>query len=63
MSGGSACSSHNEKASAALLGFGISQKDAVCSLRISLCDTNTEAESDALAEALEEGVKTLVRVK
>lgn len=63
VSGGSACSSHNEKASAALLGFGISQKDAVCSLRISLCDTNTEAESDALAEALEEGVKTLVRVK
>jgi cysteine desulfurase len=63
VSGGSACSSHNEKASAALLGFGISQKDAVCSLRISLCDTNTEAEADELATALEEGVKTLVRVK
>ena len=63
VSGGSACSSHNEKASAALLGFGLPQKDAVCSLRISLCDTNTEAEADALAAELEDGVKTLVRVK
>lgn len=63
VSGGSACSSHNEKASAALLGFGISQKDAVCSLRISLCDTNTEEEADELTSALAEGVKTLVRAK
>ncbi|MGI6167588.1 MAG: cysteine desulfurase family protein [Eubacteriales bacterium] len=61
VSGGSACSSRREKVSAALLGFGLERHEVACSLRISLCYTNTNEDADALCAALGEGIATLVR--
>ena len=63
VSSGSACSSHSKKTSRALLAFGLTDKQADCSLRVSLCEYNTEADVDALCAALDEGIKTLVRIK
>ena len=63
VSSGSACSSHSKKTSRALLAFGLSEKEADCSLRISLCETNTKEEIDALTDALRDGIGTLVRFK
>lgn len=63
VSGGSACSSHNEHISASLLGFGLDKKEAVCSLLISLCEKNTKPELDELACRIAEGIKTLVKIK
>ena len=62
LSSGSACSSHNTAASPALLAFGLSAAEADCSLRISLCASNTQADIDALTAALEKGLGTLVRI-
>ena len=62
-SGGSACSSHSQHVSPSLLGFGLTQKEAMCSLRISLCPENTAADIDALVSALHGGVERLVRVR
>ncbi len=63
VSGGSACSSHSEKVSSSLLGFGLDKRAASCSIRVSLCDATAESDIDALAEALTEGLARLVRVK
>ncbi|MBQ8141101.1 MAG: cysteine desulfurase [Clostridia bacterium] len=63
VSSGSACSSHSGKASSSLLAFGLDAHSADCSLRISLSEYNTESDIDALAEALGEGIDTLVRIK
>lgn len=63
VSSGSACSSHSSTPSSALIAFGLDAKDADCSLRISLCPENTKDEADALCLALNEGVKTLVRIR
>lgn len=62
VSSGSACSSHGHATSRALSAFGLSPEQADCSLRISLCPTNTEAEADALCDALAHGTQTLVRI-
>lgn len=63
VSAGSACSAHSEKVSDSLLAFGLDRRAASCSLRISLCENNTEADIDALTAALSEGVNTLVRIR
>lgn len=63
VSGGSACSSHSRHISPALLGFGLSERDATCTLRVSLCPENTEAELDVLVDALRAGLERLVRIK
>lgn len=63
VSGGSACSSHSQHISQALLGFGLSERDATCSLRVSLCPESTDADIDALVEALRGGLERLVRIK
>jgi cysteine desulfurase len=63
VSSGSACSSHNEHISQSLIGFGLDAREAACSIRISFCDTNTEAEADALCGALREGLASLVRTE
>ncbi len=63
VSSGSACSSHSAHPSSALLAFGLSAKEADCSLRISMSGYNTKEDLDALAAALKKGLDTLVRIK
>lgn len=63
VSSGSACSTHQKKTSRSLLSFGLSEKQADCSIRISLCQENTEEDIDRLCEALKEGIGSLVRIK
>ena len=64
VSSGSACSSNHAKtASHVLLAFGLSEKDADCSLRVSLSELNTVSDVDALAEGLKKGLDTLARAK
>ena len=63
VSSGSACSSHSNHPSEALLAFGLDAHAADCSLRVSLSAYNTESDIDALAAALDDGVKSLVRIK
>ena len=63
VSSGSACSSHSNHPSEALLAFGLDTHAADCSLRISFSAYNTESDIDTLAAALEDGVKSLVRIK
>ena len=63
VSSGSACSSHSTKVGPSLAAFGLSAHEADCSLRVSFSAQNTEAEVDALCEALEQGISTLVRIR
>ncbi|MBR3966173.1 MAG: cysteine desulfurase [Clostridia bacterium] len=63
VSSGSACSSHSATPSSALIAFGLSPKDADCSLRISLCELNTKEDADALVYSLGEGLASLVRIR
>lgn len=63
VSSGSACSSHATSVSRALSAFGISDKEADCSIRISLSRYNTIEEADALCNALAEGLASLVRIR
>ena len=63
VSAGSACSSHDAHPSSALLAFGLPAEEAGHSLRVSFARTNTKEEIDRFAEALDEGIRTLVRTK
>lgn len=63
VSSGSACSSHAKSVSRALSAFGISDKEADCSLRISLSRYNTIEDADKLCDALAEGLASLIRIK
>ncbi len=63
VSSGSACSSHSSTTSSSLIAFGLTPKDADCSLRISLCEYNTHDDADALISALNEGLSSLVRIR
>ncbi len=62
VSSGSACASHGKATSRALAAFGLTAGEADCSLRISLCPHNTEADIDALCEQLGGAVRVLVRI-
>lgn len=62
VSAGSACSSHDAHPSSSLIAFGLTAEEAGQSLRISFAHTNTPSDVDALADALAEGIATLVRV-
>jgi cysteine desulfurase len=62
VSSGSACASHGKATSRALAAFGLTPEQADCSLRVSLCAQNTEADIDALCESLEGAVAALVRI-
>ncbi len=62
LSSGSACSSHSKSVSSSLLAFGISEREAECSLRMSLSHENTKEEIDALADALDKITKGLVKI-
>ncbi len=63
VSSGSACSSHSSAPSSALIAFGLSPKEADCSIRISLCPENTSEDADALCSVLAKGLEKLVRIK
>lgn len=63
VSSGSACSSHSAHPSDALIAFGLTAKEADCSLRISLSEYNEKADIDALAESLSSGLQRLVRIR
>lgn len=63
VSSGSACSSHAAGPSTVLLAFGLTDREADCSLRISFSPENTADDVDALLAALDRGTKTLVRIK
>ena len=63
VSAGSACSTRSRHISSALLAFGATEREADCSLRVSLCADNTEEEIDALLAALSEGLSCLIRIR
>lgn len=63
VSSGSACSARATHPSASLLAFGLTPEAADCTIRVSLCECNTEAEIHAFREALHEGLAHLVRIK
>ena len=63
VSSGSACSSHRRTASGTLLAFGLSERDADCTVRVSFTPDNTEEELTALADALKSGLDSLARIR
>ncbi len=63
VSSGSACSSNTGHISGTLLSFGLSEKEADSTLRISLSGSNTIEEADAFLKALHEGVRRLISTK
>lgn len=65
ISSGSACASNSatKKVSRALIGFGLSDFDADCSLRISFSPYNTKEEVDEFISALSVGIEKLVKIK
>ena len=63
VSSGSACSSHSHSVSGVLLAFGISEREADCTLRVSLSEYNSREDIDALCASLDDGIKNLVRIR
>lgn len=63
VSSGSACSSNHPGISRPLTAYGLTSNEADCTVRISFFATNTEEEVKTLAEALDSGVKRLVRMR
>ena len=65
VSSGSACSSNSatKRVSRALRGFGLSDFEADCSMRISISPFSTREEIDELISALKEGIDKLVKIK
>jgi len=63
ISSGSACSSHGNHASPALIAFGRTQAEADCSVRISLSHRNTEEEVAQFLTALSDGLQSLSRMR
>jgi len=63
VSSGSACSSNSNHTSSALTAFGRSEREADCSIRISLSDENTKEDLDKLCDALSEGLSRLARIR
>ncbi len=63
VSSGSACSSNSHHRESALVAYGRSEKEADCSVRISISHRNTKGDIDALVSALGEAVKQLARMR
>ncbi len=63
ISAGSACSAHAKNMSSTLLGFGLSEREADCTVRISFSEYNTESDLESFKTAFTEGINTLVRIK
>ncbi len=63
VSSGSACSSNSQHKVSALVAYGRSEKEADCSIRISLSHRNTKDDVDALVSALGKAVAQLARMR
>jgi cysteine desulfurase len=63
VSAGSACSSHQRNISSSLVGFGIPEREADTTIRVSISRFNTKEDIIEFSEALREGINTLVRIK
>ena len=63
VSSGSACSSHSKKTSRALKAFGLTDREADCTIRVSLSELNTKEDIDLLCEAVSKGLTSLIRSK
>lgn len=63
VSSGSACSSHHKTASPVLLAFGLTEREADCTLRISMGAENTEEELSRFSDVLRAGLSRLVRMR
>lgn len=63
VSSGSACSSNTSHISSALTAYGRSEKEADCSIRISLSYENTKEEIDTLCSALKGALARLSRMR
>ncbi len=63
LSSGSACSTHSRTVSRALLAFGLTEREADSTVRVSLSRSTTEDECRALLDALADAVRTLARMK
>ncbi len=65
VSSGSACSSNSatKRVSRALKGFGLTDFEADCSMRISFSPFNTKEDIDELVENLKEGIQKLVKIR
>ncbi len=62
VSSGSACSSNTGHGSHVLRAFGLSEKHADCTIRVSLGVQNTKDEADKFLSAFEKALGTLVRI-
>lgn len=62
VSSGSACSSNTGHKSHVLLAFGLTEKQADCTIRVSLGTQNTKEEADRFLASLETALNTLVRI-
>ena len=63
VSAGSACSARSGKASSVLRAFGLTEREADSTIRVSLGHDNTREEIDAFCIALAEGIASLQRAK
>ena len=65
ISSGSACASNSatKKVSRALMGFGLTEHEADCSMRISFSPYNTKDDVDEFISALSAGIEKLVKIK
>lgn len=62
VSSGSACSSNTGHKSHVLLAYGLTEKEADCTIRVSLGAQNTKEEADRFLASLEAALSTLVRI-
>lgn len=62
ISAGSACSARGKGVSRALVAFGITEREADCSVRVSFGHLNTEDELVAFADALKNGIQRLAKI-
>lgn len=63
VSSGSACSSNTHHGSYVLRAFGLSDRDADCTIRISLGDVNTQSDAERFLAAFAESLKRLARMR
>lgn len=63
ISAGSACSARGKGVSRALLAFGITEREADCSVRVSIGHLNTENEIVTFADALKNGIGRLAKIE
>lgn len=63
VSSGSACSSHERQLSSAMLSYGLNEREADATIRVSFGIQNTREEVDRFLAALAEGVEGLIRMR